>query len=565
MNDLPGTLELLVERVDSLEKRVHQLEHPSQTIQSPAAQDAPAPADYATVEELSFAKAGGLFPVLGRAMLGIAGAYLLRAVAESTSLPRSALAAIAIVYAFGWLVWAVRSEAESWIPGLIYAGTSALILVPMVWELTLSFNVLSGRTAAAILCGYVSAVTALEWKQVRTTVVWVAYLSATAAALGLAVATRQLIPFVLALLFMAALCEASSMLNRPQGVRFLVIASADLAVWVMIFIYANPQIARTEYPAASVTALLVPCCALFLIGSAAVAVRCILQGLPVTAFLAVQAVIAFLLAAAGVLYFRPNGGGVALGLACLLLSLACAAVVFIIFRAPEAARNAQVFAAWATALLITGCLFTFPLLWSVIVLSFAAPAASIAGSRLNRVMLKIHGLLLLIAATIVAGLPEFVFRELAGVLPQRMSVTVGIAAISLLLCYFAAGPSNSANATEQMLRLVPAVIAGGVLVSIAIHFLFLLAAWNAMAAPHHLAFIRTFTTCTLALMLAFAGARSHRVELTRIAYATLIFIAAKLIFEDLRHGHLEFIAASIFLFAVTLIAVPRLARTGPKI
>jgi hypothetical protein len=52
------------------------------------------------------------------------------------------------------------------------------------------------------------------------------------------------------------------------------------------------------------------------------------------------------------------------------------------------------------------------------------------------------------------------------------------------------------------------------------------------------------------------------VELTRIGYAALALVAAKLVFEDLRLGHLEFIAASIFLFAVTLIAVPRIARLG---
>jgi hypothetical protein len=32
----------------------------------------------------------------------------------------------------------------------------------------------------------------------------------------------------------------------------------------------------------------------------------------------------------------------------------------------------------------------------------------------------------------------------------------------------------------------------------------------------------------------------------------------------MRHGRLEFIAASIFLFAITLIAVPRLARAGQR-
>jgi hypothetical protein len=41
-------------------------------------------------------------------------------------------------------------------------------------------------------------------------------------------------------------------------------------------------------------------------------------------------------------------------------------------------------------------------------------------------------------------------------------------------------------------------------------------------------------------------------------------VADKLLLEDLRLGHLEFIAASIFLFAVTLIAVPRMARMGQR-
>ena len=52
--------------------------------------------------------------------------------------------------------------------------------------------------------------------------------------------------------------------------------------------------------------------------------------------------------------------------------------------------------------------------------------------------------------------------------------------------------------------------------------------------------------------------------MTRIAYAAVAFMAVKLIFEDLREGRMDFIALSIFLFAVTLIAVPRLGRMGHK-
>jgi predicted tellurium resistance membrane protein TerC len=65
--------------------------------------------------------------------------------------------------------------------------------------------------------------------------------------------------------------------------------------------------------------------------------------------------------------------------------------------------------------------------------------------------------------------------------------------------------------------------------------------------------------------MAFAGVRLRRPECKPIAYAALTFVAAKLIFEDLRHGHFEFIAASIFLFAISLMIVPRLASTGQKI
>jgi hypothetical protein len=79
----------------------------------------------------------------------------------------------------------------------------------------------------------------------------------------------------------------------------------------------------------------------------------------------------------------------------------------------------------------------------------------------------------------------------------------------------------------------------------------------------HVAVIRTLAACALALALA-SSARWHRIELVWLAYATLALVAAKLLFEDLRQGHPEFIAASIFLYAVTLILVPRLARRASR-
>jgi hypothetical protein len=44
----------------------------------------------------------------------------------------------------------------------------------------------------------------------------------------------------------------------------------------------------------------------------------------------------------------------------------------------------------------------------------------------------------------------------------------------------------------------------------------------------------------------------------------LAFVTAKLLFEDLPRGHSGSIAVSIFLYAVALMLVPRMARMGPQ-
>jgi len=102
-------------------------------------------------------------------------------------------------------------------------------------------------------------------------------------------------------------------------------------------------------------------------------------------------------------------------------------------------------------------------------------------------------------------------------------------------------------------------------VALAVQGLVELTSMKVIPGAHHLAFIRTFTVCVAAIALAFGGAHWRRLELTRIGYAALGLLALKLVVEDLRHGHLAFIAGSIFLFAITLIVVPRVARMGQRV
>jgi hypothetical protein len=567
MELLPEALERLAARLETLERRVEALEaldHISALESAPLMREASAAPAAGTGEVLSLAQAGGIFSVLGKAMLGIAGAYVLRAVAESSSLPKLAIAAVAIAYAILWLVWAVRIPFEAWVAGVIYACTSALILAPMLWELTLSFKVLPAPATAAILGLFVIVASALAWKRDRAPVFWVANITAALAALGLSIATHELLPFIAALLLMVLISEYAAARNHERSIRPMVAAAADLAVWALIFIYSSPQSARADYPLIGTLGLLLPACLLFLIYGASNAFRTMLLGQKITVFETGQATVAFLLAAWSVLAFEPRADAIVLGAACLLLSIVCYAVVFLLFNKAAEASNYHVFASWAVALLLAGSLLSLPPFWLATFLGVAAIASVVMGLRMDRLTLEFHSLIFLVAAAVASGLLKFAFDTLAGTLPAAIAPGVWVASAGVIVCYAAGDSGPQKNWQQQLLHLLPAALAVCAVTALLVEGLLWLAALRLTPEAHHIAFIRTLILCAVALALAFGGFRWRRVELTRIAYATLVLVAAKLLLEDLRLGHLEFIAASIFLYAITLIAVPRLARMGQK-
>ncbi len=107
-----------------------------------------------------------------------------------------------------------------------------------------------------------------------------------------------------------------------------------------------------------------------------------------------------------------------------------------------------------------------------------------------------------------------------------------------------------------------AVLATSAVTALVVQGLTGLVALRVIPGAHHMAFIRTLTICMATIGLAFGGAQWGRAELTKIGYAALGLLAVKLALEDLRHGRLAFIAASIFLFAITLIIVPRVGKVS---
>ena len=375
-----------------------------------------------------------------------------------------------------------------------------------------------------------------------------------------AAAGRVVPPFIAALLLMVLTCELSAGRNHEVSVRPLAAAAADVAIWALVLIYSSAQSTRADYPPLGAAKLLWPAFLLFLIYAVSVTLRTVLQKRKITAFETIQTLIAFVLAASSLLYFVPGTGAAMLGGLCLALSAATYVLFFVFLRGQAERRNLRVFAAWSAALLLAGSWLTLPPNWLAALLGSAALAATVLGARKGWAMLQSQGLLYLVAASAASGLPAYAFNALAGKMPAANWGVCLVAAFAAA-CYAAAGALNAEGTSWRLLQLIPAVLAVCAFAALLVQGMFAL---GIAADAFHVAFVRTLVSCALALAFAFCGSRWQRVELNWIAYAALVFVAAKLVFEDLRHGHLVFIAASIFVFAVTLIAVPRLARMGQR-
>jgi hypothetical protein len=564
MNDLPRVIEQLVARIEALERRVSTLEdHRPVPASSSALQSASIPIAAAAPATAALESASA-FSVLGRAMLGIAGAYILRAAADSNLLPSPLAAAIAVPYAAAWLILAVRTRAGAWFPSTVYAATSALILSPMLWELVFRFRILAAPGAAAVIAAYIVAATALAWRGNLIPVLWVANLASILIALSLFFATRSTIPFIAALLLMLALAAVAESRNRAPGIRAPAAFAASAAIWAAIYVYISPPATRTDYPPLAPAALIIPAFVLFAVYLASVAHSTIVRRRRISVLEIILTVITFLLAAVALDAFAPHAAATYFGILCLILAAAGYATVYLFFdRAPQP-RNYRVFSTWSAALVLVGCALALPAALQSHGFSLAAVAANALAARFSRFVLVFHGVLYLAAAAIASSLAVYTFHALAGALPAAPTVSIYLAFLAAILCYVLMPRAPEPSWQQQTLHLLVAGLAISAAAALLVNLAVGLLALHIQPGPHHLAFSRTFSICAATLALAWSGARFSRAELTRIANAALVLLAVKLVAEDLRHGHLAYIAASIFLYALTLLAVPRVSRQARK-
>ena len=538
----------LTSAVDDLRRRVTYLERAA-GIETGAERAAPVRIAVGSGGEAAMDQAGSLAPLFGWSLLGISGAYLLRALTESGAVPGIVGAMIGIAYAAYWLYLASRKALEKPIFSAVHGLTAALILTPMVYETTVRFHLISLPVASVIVIFFAVLGLGIGWKRNVTAIAWIATISGLLTATALFRETHDAITWVATVLAIALAVEISACRDHWLSLRWIVAMSADFTVLVITVLAL-----RSNGPAPNL--VLGAQIALLTIYLASTVDRTIFRGLSISWFEIGQAAVAFLVSIGGALQLAEltRVGPTSVGLFCVFGGVACYLVSFAFLdRHSGHDRNFYTYSTFGLLLITAGG----SVLLSGVALAAAWSSLAVvmiaAGFTRGRDTLRLHGAVYLVLGIASAKLlqlaTERIIRTNMDIRPDVSAAYILMLA-GVLLCYLAVlkwgGREEKPWADTAEAILIAAVLCWGIPG--------ILSGWIS-AAP-----LRTALLTATAIIVGWAGGKWHRFELTWLAYPLLALAGLKLIAEDFQQGHSITLFASLIFFGGGLIVLPRLMR-----
>ncbi|HUI79788.1 MAG TPA: hypothetical protein VLY24_17800 [Bryobacteraceae bacterium] len=552
---IPPDWEELRREMRAFERRIARIEERLELSQAAAP---PVPIEPATpdVPRVALAEGVSAIPVLGRALLGLAGAYVLRAITESRALPQQAGVFAGILYAIFWLLWAARTPTGRRVEAALYSLTSALVLGPLLWESTIRFRAISTWGAAAVLLVFTVFGLVISWRKNLLLVATIATLTGISTAAALLIGSNDVMPFTVLLLAIAAAVEASARLDHWLSERWLTAAAADLVVLLATYLVTNSYGLPEVYVPVSHAALLAAQMALLVIYLASTIVRTLLRRFTFTNFETAQLALAFLLAVGGGLRLTGSGfrGALAMAAVTLICAVACYLVPFaLLARREEHDRNFYTYATFGILLVVAGSLILLP------GPAAAAAASVLAIACLTRRATTLHwhgGVYLLVGLLASGALPAATGLLLGGGAGHTLSAAAFWEGAAALACYSLAVRHNMPG------RLLRVLLAG------AAFWLLGAIAASALAAAYHGAFgeaaphaycitLRTIVLSLGALLLGWTASWRDWSELKPLVYFVMLLAAYRLLMVDLGQDRKAALVFPLVFYGTALMILPR--------
>ncbi|MBS1827940.1 MAG: hypothetical protein JST93_21710 [Acidobacteria bacterium] len=540
----PELIAELSEQVRELRARLEVVERRLSLAPQPVVET---PAVLAEVESQALHQAAGMVPVVGRALLGIAGAYLLRAIAESGMIPQLAAVAAGVVYALWWLLSSARLAAKGHMIAGAHAVTAVLVIYPMVWETTVRFQTLPAEAAAALLAAFVAIGLAVAWQRSLREIVWVTVLAGLMTAIALLVVTHNIVPFTVSLLIMAAAIEISACRDHWLDVRGIVAMTVNLAVLLATYLISRKGGLPEGYTPVSATALFLIQTSLVVIYLASTAYRTLFLHRPISTFEVIQTALAFLLGIGGALRTAQNGD-IPVALVCLAAGVACYLVAFAFLERRTAHdRNFYTYATYGLLLLLTGTLLLLGPMSASAVWSLMAITGMYTGARWQRTTLQMHGVVCLVLAALMSGALRAATAGLlygTATLPHYAPwLAVAAAIVSYTLLH---------TSDDRKAAVITASLGSWCSIGLI----------AATATPP--VAVRSVMLIGLAVALAWSSAHWLRNELMWLVYPVMAAGAYKLLAVDFAEAKPAALAVSLLCFGGALLLLPRFARRSPK-
>ena len=505
---------------------------------------------------------------LGRALIILGGAFLLRALTEGGTWPSGVGVSLGLLYALSWIATSTRAAVRgNHLRAIFDGGTALAIGFPLIAEAALKFGLFTPTQAAMTLGAFTACVLLSASHGRLPSLAWLSSLGGLGTGLILMANTGVVAPFSFYLTSLGVGTLWLGYVRHWRGLRWPTGAVASFAVLgVTLRAVADPPVDSAALAWASQGFMLVA-----YLGS--IAIRTLVRGRQVIVFEIAQTVLALLVGLGGMIAVGRSvgAGGLLLGAVIAGLGVAAYAVAFqFLARHAPGAQNFYFYSSLALLFVMVGVWTALDGPARAMALTTIGIALAVAWSRSSRTTLGAHTAIALLAASEAAGLAALAMAAFVGELPPAnlalWPALVTFAAVLALsasqLCASRGAALSAADAPGLALAVVALVgLAGFVTLAVAA------AVDQAMLPSGSRAMLDTIRTAVLSLVAVGCARlpRSGRFSaIGRLAYPLLAATGLKLLLIDLRSSRASTLFAALACYGAALLLVPRLRRLAEE-
>lgn len=496
--------------------------------------------------------------LVGRTLVILGGAYLLRALTDAHVVPAATGVALGLAYGAPWLLLAARSGSRgAQLDAFSYGLATALIGFPLVWEATYRFAVLSPAQSAALLTALTAGALVLSVARGLQSLAWIVTIGALAAAFSLAIATSAWLPYAT---FVVALGVATLWLGYAPGWVLLRWLPAAVANLMIVIVTGRALSAGSVRLALALQALAVA----GYFGS--FAVRTLAGSHRVVPFEIAQGAVLLAVSLGGtVMLLGSSSATLVLGAAVLAAGLGLYGSVFMLVRHRRTVGALYFYSVLALVLTLVGSALCVGAARASAIYAFCGVATALLAMRQARLWLAVQTTVFVVAAAAASGLLTTATLAIARP-PAEWPALDGFMAIAFAAAAIAPAlrlrrPVDSWGAwsciPQTVLLWMVAWLCVGLGTATAVRILGSGGALDAAA----LSTIRTGVFVVAALIAALASRTVLAREAGWLAYPILVLTGLKIVLVDFPQGRPSTLFIALAMYGAALILAGRASRT----